>query len=812
MTISYNWLCEYMPVHLDLNELSHILTSIGLEVESMEKYESVKGNLEGLKIGKVLNVTSHPNADKLKVTLVDTGEADPLQIVCGAPNVAEGQTVVVAPVNTTIFPEGKPPMIMTVATIRGVKSYGMLCASDEIGTGSDHSGIIVIPSEITPGVPASSYFKPYQDAIFELGITPNRMDAMSHLGVARDVCAYLSHHRKESLPVLSPFKQNISFDDNSNPYSVVIENASACHRYSGVTISGVTIKPSPTWLIEKLKAIGVRPINNIVDITNFILQETGQPLHAFDADQIKGKKLIIKNLPEGTPFVCLDGKERKLSAQDLMICDESNPLCIAGVFGGLTSGIIDKTTNIFLESAWFNPIDIRKTSFRHQLRTDAATRFEKGVDISNTVNVLKRAAALIKEVSGGKISSEFVDIYPTPRQEQVISMRYDYLKKLVGKEYAPPAARSILEALGFKILNEGSEEISVSPPFSKTDVSIPADLVEEILRIDGFDNVAIPTAITITPSVSNGSKAAFKEKLSGYLTGLGFHELMTNSITNGNYYAPETNTVKMLNSLSANLDVMRPSMLESGLETIAFNLNRRNNDLLLFEFGRTYHNDESGKFSERDHDGNGKYSETDHLVLYVTGNESSDSWRKKAGKADYYYLRGVVNSLLEILGLNHAEIEELSTDGIAASTNGKRLFQMTIVDAHTLERFHIKQPVYFADFNWDNVMAEALSKRVGFVELAKQLPVRRDLAMVVPKELSYHSVEQLVLSIKLPKLQDMQLFDVFENEKLGADKKSLAVSFTFLDKEKTLTEKDIDSMLFGIMSLLEKELHAEIRK
>ncbi|MEO6916184.1 MAG: phenylalanine--tRNA ligase subunit beta, partial [Chitinophagaceae bacterium] len=790
-----------LPVHLEPNELSHILTSIGLEVESMEKYESVRGSLHGLQIGKVLRVTQHPNADKLKMTLVDTGEADPLQIVCGAPNVAEGQTVIVAPVNTTIFPEGKPPMTMSVATIRGVKSYGMICAADEIGTGSDHSGIIVIPSEIAPGVPAASYFKPYHDTIFELGITPNRMDAMSHLGVARDVCAYLSYHRKQSLQVISPFKNDVSPDNTSNPFQVIIENPSACHRYSGVAISDVTIGPSPAWLLENLRAIGVRPINNIVDITNFILHETGQPLHAFDADQVKGKKLVIKNLPEGTAFLSLDEKERKLSAQDLMICDESSPMCIAGVFGGLTSGISDKTTNIFLESAWFNPIDIRKTSFRHQLRTDAATRFEKGVDISNTINVLKRAAAMIKEVAGGKISSQFVDIYPTPRQEQVISLRYDYLKKLVGKEYPPSAARSILEALGFNIIHEGSEEISVSPPFSKTDVSIPADLVEEILRIDGFDNVAIPTAITITPSVSNGSKASYKEKLSGYLAGLGFHELLTNSITNGNYYAPGTGTVKMLNSLSANLDVMRPSMLESGLETIAFNLNRRNNDLLLFEFGRTYHTQ-----------GPGKYSETDHLALYVTGNESSDSWRKKAGKADFYYLKGVMKSLLEILGLKNAEISELPPDGMIASGNGKTLCHLAIVDAQTLERFHIKQPVYFADFNWDNVMAEALSKKVSFVELPKQLPVRRDLAMVVPKDLSYQSVEKLVHSMKLPKLQDMQLFDVFENEKLGIDKKSLAISFSFLDKDKTLTEKDIDGMLTVIMSLLENRLHAEIRK
>jgi phenylalanyl-tRNA synthetase beta chain len=800
MTISYNWLSEYLPVKLEPQELSEILTSIGLEVESMERFDSIKGSLAGLKIGHVLTTAQHPNADKLKITTVDIGLEQPLQIVCGAPNVAAGQTVVVAPVDATVHPEGKAPLTMTVATIRGEKSYGMICAADEIGLGTDHSGVLVITDDLKPGTAASDYFRPYSDIVYELGITPNRMDAMSHLGVARDVCAYLTHHRKQAFSVVSPFAEAQIATSGNSPVEVRIENQTACQRYSGVYLSGIHIGPSPAWLVNRLKAIGVRSINNIVDITNFILHETGQPLHAFDADQIKGRKVIVRNLPEGTPFLSLDEKERKLSSEDLMICDESDPMCIAGVFGGLTSGITEKTSNVFLESAWFNPTDIRKSSFRHQLRTDAATRFEKGVDISGTLKVLKRAAAMITEIAGGEISGAFVDFYPNPRQEQAITLKYAYLKKLSGKEYDPASVRNVFDALTFKILAETEEGITVSPPFSKTDISIPADLVEEVLRIDGFDNVAIPSAITITPAVSNGERATYKEKLSAYLTGAGFHELMTNSITNAEYYREETlkSTVKMLNSLSANLNVMRPSMLESGLETIAFNLNRRNSDLMFYEFGRTYHTS-----------GSGRYSETDHLALYVTGNKTQDSWRAKGEKADFYFLKGIAAVLMQLLGIRVEANHISQTEG---GLNIKDICRISVVDNASLDRFHIKQPVYYADINWDLAMIETLASRVSFTELPRQLPVRRDLAMIVSKDLSYERIEKLVHSLKVPRLQQIQLFDVFENEKLGAEKKSLAVSFTFLDKEKTLTEKEIDSMLSGIMSRLEKDLQAEIRK
>ncbi|MDE3143185.1 MAG: phenylalanine--tRNA ligase subunit beta, partial [Bacteroidota bacterium] len=616
MTISYNWLSEYLPETIDPERLSKILTSIGLEVESLEKYESIKGGLEGLLIGEVLECEQHPNADKLKVTKVNTGK-EILQIVCGAPNVAKGQKVVVATVGTTIYPVGGESITMKVAKIRSVESFGMICAEDEIGLGSSHAGIIILPEDVVVGTPALNYFNPYNDWIYEIGLTPNRMDAMSHLGVARDVCAYLTHHNKKETKVKSPFNNSFKADNNSLQFKVTIENEEACPRYSGTTISGVTVAPSPQWLKDKLTAIGLRSINNIVDITNFILHETGQPLHAFDADEIAGQHVIIKNLPAQTSFITLDEKERKLSANDLMICNgNSEPMCIGGVFGGLHSGVKETTKNIFLESACFDSTAIRKTSVQHGLRTDAATRFEKGVDISNTVNVLKRAALLIKEIAGGEISSDVIDVYPKPKEKTQVAIKYHYLKKLSGKNYHQDAITRILTSLGFEVIKEGIDELWVAVPFSKPDISLPADIVEEILRIDGLDNIDIPTSITISPSVEvAGLKETLKEKISNYLVGLGFNEIFTNSITNSKYFGEEVlqSTVKMINNLSAELDVLRPSMLETGLEIIAYNINRKNNNLQFFEFGKTYAGKEVGH-----------YKEDEHLALYLTGSNHEE--------------------------------------------------------------------------------------------------------------------------------------------------------------------------------------------
>jgi phenylalanyl-tRNA synthetase beta chain len=808
MTISYKWLSEYLPLTIEPERLSRILTSVGLEVESFTVYEEVKGGLKGLVTGEVLECTKHPNADKLSVTKVNIGSGEPLQIVCGAPNVAAGQKVVVATVGTTIYPTDSEPLTMKVAKIRSVESHGMICAEDELGLGTSHEGVMVLPADVKPGIPAAEYFTPYEDFIYEIGLTPNRMDAMSHWGVARDVCTYISHHDKKEIRPKIPNANGFKVDNTSVSIDISVENNTACPRYSGVSIANVTIAESPKWLQQKLKAIGLRPINNIVDITNYIQHETGQPLHAFDADAVTGKKIIIKNLAEGTKFVTLDEKERKLNAEDLMICNEAGPMCIAGVFGGLHSGVTEKTKNIFLESACFNAVDIRKTSFRHGLRTDAASRFEKGIDISNTVNVLKRAALLIKEIAGGEIASEITDVYPSPKEKKQVAIKYHFLKKLSGKNYHPDAVKGILQGLGFEVMKEGIDELWVAVPFSKPDISLPADLVEEVLRIDGLDNIDIPNSITMTPSIEEAYvKEVLKEKVANYLTGLGFHEILTNSITNSAYYNEEEllTAVKMLNNLSADLNIMRPSMLETGLEAIAHNLNRKNNNLKFFEFGRTY----------RTHEQN-KYEEQERLCLYITGNVNEDNWKSKNNKADFYMAKGAANAILTLLGLQAGKLELFSNEktetGLAVPLNNKNVLEICTVSKNVLARFDIKQPVFFIDADWDLLVQLFEENKNGVKGISKYPAVQRDLSLVLSKQSKYEEVENAVKKIKLNKLQHINLFDIFESEKLGAGKKSMAVSFTFLDEEKTLTDKEIDGWMNKIIAAMETELGAEIRK
>ncbi|HEY6505054.1 MAG TPA: phenylalanine--tRNA ligase subunit beta [Chitinophagaceae bacterium] len=808
MTISYKWLSEYLPVTVDPERLSRILTSVGLEVESLTAYEEVKGGLKGLIIGEVLSTEKHPNADKLTLTKVNIGAGEPLSIVCGAPNVAAGQKVVVAPVGTTIYPSAGEPLTMKVAKIRGSESHGMICAEDEIGLGTSHAGIIVLPQNVKVGSDAADHFKPYTDWIYEIGLTPNRMDAMSHWGVARDVCAYLTHHDKKDIKAKLPASNGFKADNTLLPVSVKIENTNACPRYSGVSIANIKIAPSPKWLQEKLKAIGLRPISNIVDITNYIQHETGQPLHAFDADAITGKKIIVKNLPEGTPFITLDEKERKLSAEDLVICNEKEGMCIAGVFGGLHSGVSEKTKNIFLESACFDPIVTRKTSFRHGLRTDAASRFEKGTDISGTVNVLKRAAMLIKEICGGEIASEIVDIYPAPKEKTQVAIKYHFLKKISGKNYHPDAVKDILTSLGFEVIKEGIDELRVAVPFHKPDISMPADLVEEVLRIDGLDNIAIPDAITITPSVEeNYAKEVLKEKVANYLAGLGFNEIMTNSITNAAYFseAEREQMVTMLNSLSAGLNILRNSLFETALEAVAHNLNHKNNALRLFEFGKAYSTP-----------GAGKYLEAEKLCLVISGSITESSWNQKESGADFYYLKGIVMSVLKLLGITADTTEILAVpkldNHIVFKLNDQVIAGTGEVNKQSLARFDIKQPVFFAGLNWEAIVNIAAAHKPVVREISKFPAVHRDLAIIVPRQLKYEEVEKTVDKIRLSKLQGMKLFDIFESEKLGAGKKSLAVSFTFLDEEKTLTDKEIDGWMNKIMTTFEKDLQAEIRK
>jgi phenylalanyl-tRNA synthetase beta chain len=666
---------------------------------------------------------------------------------------------------------------------------------------------MVLPEDLVTGTPADDYFKPYSDHIFEIGLTPNRMDAMSHFGVAKDVCAYLTHHNKHEAKPKNPMNVGFKADNHNLPIKVTVENTDSCPRYSGVSISGVTVKESPQWLKDKLLAIGIRSINNIVDATNFILHETGQPLHAFDAEAIKGDHVIVKNLPEGAPFVTLDGKERKLSNEDLMICNgDEEGMCIAGVFGGLHSGVAETTKNIFLESACFNSVNIRKTSVRHGLRTDAAARFEKGVDISNTVNVLKHAALLIKQVAGGEISSDVVDIYPNPKSKTEIALKNHYLKKLSGKNYHPDTVKKILTALGFEIIKEGLDELWVAVPFSKPDITLPADIVEEIVRIDGLDNIAIPTSITISPSVDkSGLKESLKDKLANYLVGQGFTEIFTNSITNSKYFTEEvlTGAVKMINNLSADLDVLRPSMLETGLESIAYNINRKNHNLLLFEMGKTYHTKEVGA-----------YSEEEHLALYITGNNHEDVWNEKAKAQDFYRAKGIAAAILHICGITDANLvnAEGSNNKIDIVTGKKIVGSLLQVDSKKLHAFDIKQPVYFIDIHFGTLLQIVSKNKVVYIDVSKFPVVQRDLALVLNKEVKYESVEAVAQKAKLSKLQTMRLFDVFESEKLGADKKSLAINFTFLDEEKTLTDKEIDAMMGKLIQNFEKELSAEIRK
>jgi phenylalanyl-tRNA synthetase beta chain len=807
MTLSYNWLCDYLPETMDPEVLSGILTSIGLEVESLEKFEAVKGGLKGLVAGEVITCEKHPEADKLKLTTVNIGLDTPLNIVCGAPNVAVGQKVIVAPIGCTIYPVSGDPITLKKAKIRGAESQGMICAEDEIGVGESHDGIKILPEHTIPGTPIADLLKPHEDYIYEIGLTPNRMDAMSHLGVARDVCAYLTYHHKKQVAVKLPFSDPFAIDESTSDIKVSVENSEACMRYCGIVISGVNVTESPAWLQEKIKSIGLKPINNIVDITNFILHETGQPLHAFDAAKISGNKVIVKTVEEGTLFKTLDEKDRKLLSTDLMICNASEPMCIAGVYGGINSGVTASTTQIFLESACFDKGFVRRTSLKHELKTDAATRFEKGVDISNTATVLKRAALMIKEIAGGSFTSELIDIYPNPKNKTILDFHFSYLKKLSGKEYQPTAVKSILLALGFEILQDNNDFISLAVPYSKSDISIQADIVEEIMRIDGLDNIEIPHTISIAPAIEKSNrKFALKEKLANTLVGWGFNEIFTNSISNSAFYdeALLSTSVKMMNSLSNDLDMLRPQMIQSGLQVIAHNINRKNNNLRLFENGKTY-------FTNAEKE----YQETNHLVLYVTGGLSDPNWKTPVQKADFFYLKGVVDNILTLSGIKKVQFESFSDDQIAIGSNiisGKtKIGTFGEVSEKLLKKFDIKHAVYFADIDMDQLLVQK-TKPVQYKELSKFPSVNRDLALIVDKSVTYAQIEQIALSSKIEALTGIHLFDIFESDKLGAGKKSMAVSFTFLDETKTLTDKEIDGFMQKIISGCEKTIQAEIRK
>lgn len=809
MTISYQWLSLYLPETVAPEQLSKILTSIGLEVESMHHYSSLKGSLEGLVVGEVLTCVKHENADKLKITMVDVGTGEPVQIVCGAANVAAGQKVVVAPVNTILYPSNGEPFTIKKAKIRGVESAGMLCAEDEIGLGENHDGIMILSGDIKTGTSVSELFNNYEDEIFEIGLTPNRMDAMSHLGVARDVLAYINHHEKKYLQLKIPAIEAFPIDKKPAAIGVSIENEVGCRRYAGVTINGITVEESPAWIQNNLRAIGVQTINNIVDITNYILHDTGQPLHAFDADKISRKQIKVKTLPAGTTFKTLDGKDRKLVENDLMICDGNDkPLCMAGVYGGADSGITNETKNIFLESAWFAPSSIRASSLKHNLRTDAAARFEKGIDVSNVANVLKQAASLVIQIAGGKPDGNFVDEYPNEAEKTEVRLKYHYLKKLSGKNYHGDTVKNILTRLGFTILKDDIDELTLAVPLSKPDISIPADIVEEIMRIDGLDNIDIPSAITISPSVNeNAAPLKLKQKVAGHLAGMGFHEIFTNSITDSKYYDEIVlaTSVKMLNSLSADLNIMRPQMLQTGLEVIAYNKNRKNNDLMFFENGKTY--------SQQ----NGNYSESRHLSLYLSGNLSTSDWQQKEKLLDFYYVKSVCAQLLIICGVANITYRVAKeNNGLSTATEifagSEVIGSLGEVSQNELSKFGIKDPVFYADLLWDKIINLQPNANFTYQEISRFPAMERDLALIVDKKLTYDTIENSIKKADVQFLKSTKLFDVFESDKLGAGKKSMAVNFTFLNEEKTLTDKETDEMVNRVLKQLKNDVGAEIRQ
>ncbi len=799
MKISYKWLQQFIQTDKTPEELSLILTNIGLEVESLEKVQGVPGGLEGLVIGFVKECAQHPNADRLKVTKVDVGGSEDIQIVCGANNVAAGQKVVVATVNTTVYPVSGEPFKINKSKIRGEASEGMICAEDEIGLGHDHDGIMVLDADAKIGSPAKEYFNLEDDFVFEIGLTPNRADAASHLGVARDLAAYLQ------IPLNMPDVSVFKVKEQSLNIPVTVEDAEACPRYSSVTISGVKVDQSPDWLKEKLNAIGIRPINNIVDATNYILHDLGQPLHAFDADKIKGNMVIVKTCPENTVFRTLDEQDRKLSADDLMICNAEDPMCIAGVFGGITSGVQSSTTKIFLESAWFNAVSIRKTSKRHGLKTDASFRFERGTDPEMTVLALKKAALLITELGGGYISSEVSDVYPVPAKPFGIEITFKNVNRLIGKEISPDEVRATLTGLGISIIKETGEGMSLEVPAYKVDVTREVDIIEEVLRIHGYNNIEIPTQIKASLNyAAKPDKEILQNQIADMLTGNGFLEILSNSLTKLSYSAQPEQAVKILNPLSSDLDVMRQSLLFSGLEAISYNQNRRSPDLKLYEFGKVYSLAGEG------------YQENQRLSIFIAGANAGENWNAKSVQAGFYNLKSAVDliiSRLNIKGLISNETDNSNySAGIVYRKGEKALVEFGSVSKGALKKLDISGEVFYADFDWDLVVRSVRNNKISYKEVSKFPSVRRDLSMLLNKDVSFDQLKQIALKTEKGLLKEVNVFDVYVGDKLPAGKKSYALSFLLQDEEKTLADKQIEAIMQKLILNFEKQAGAEIRK
>lgn len=817
MNISYNWLKDYIKTDLSVNEISKILTDLGLEVGSVEEVESVKGGLRGLVVGEVLTAEKHPNADKLSVTTVNVGEGEPLPIVCGAPNVAAGQKVVVAQVGTTIYPDENGFEIKK-AKIRGEVSQGMICAEDEIGLGVNHEGIMVLDSSAKIGTPVSEYFNIESDVLIEIDLTPNRIDGASHIGVARDLAAYL----KQSDPKVQvnwPPVDDFKIDSHDWPVSVKVENPEATIRYTGITISNLEVKESPDWLKNRLMAIGMTPINNVVDITNYILHEMGQPLHAFDGDKIKGNKIVVKTLDKGTRFTTLDEKERELDNQDLMICNGEDGMCIAGVFGGIDSGVTSTTKKIFLESACFNPVFIRKTARRHTLSTDASFRFERGTDPNITVYALKRAALLIKELAGGVVSSQIVDIYPEPVKNHEVELSVQHVNRLIGKEIEKHTIRNILKALDIEILAEADDLWRVAVPPYRVDVQREADVIEEILRVYGYNNVEAPDKLNSTIVYAEKPDIGkLRNKIAAQLTGAGFDEIMSNSLTRAAYYEksqnyPRQEVVELANPLSADLNGMRQTLLFGGLEAIKHNRNRQNADLKLFEFGNCYRlNLKKPQTSVKG------YKEEEKLSLFISGRKSPENWNAQNDEVSFFDLKTWTLNIPARLGLNIDSLKEspvendLISEGLKYSTgDGVLLFDIGLVQPSLLKEFDIDQPVYFAEINWQTLVKLSAKEKVTFRELSKFPEVKRDLALLLNNDIMFKDIRELAFKTEKKLLKEVSLFDVFEGEKLGAGKKSYAISFTLQDAQKTLKDKQIEKTMNNLTRVFEKELGAKLR-
>ena len=820
MNISYNWLKEYVDFNLTPDEVAAALTSIGLETGSVEEVQTIKGGLEGLVIGEVLTCEAHPNSDHMHVTTVNLGQGEPVQIVCGAPNVAAGRKVVVATLGTKLY-DGDECFTIKKSKLRGVESNGMICAEDEIGLGTDHAGIIVLPETAVPGTLAKDYYNIKSDYVLEVDITPNRADACSHYGVARDLYAYLVQNGQPT-SLKKPSVDAFAVENNDLDIKVTVENTEACPRYAGVTVKGVTVKESPEWLQNKLRLIGVRPINNVVDITNYIVHAFGQPLHCFDAAKIKGGEVVVKTMPEGTPFVTLDEVERKLSERDLMICNKEEAMCIAGVFGGLDSGSTEATTDVFIESAYFHPTWVRKTARRHALSTDASFRFERGIDPNNTLYCLKLAALMVKELAGGTISSEIKDICAAPVADFRVALTYNKVNSLIGKEIPAETIKRIVTSLEMNIVEETAEGLTLDVPPYRVDVQRDCDVIEDILRIYGYNNVEIPTTLksSLTVKGEHDKSNKLQNLIAEQLVGCGFNEILNNSLTRAAYYdglesmAPQ-NLVMLMNPLSNDLNAMRQSLLFGGLESINRNANRKNADLKFFEFGNCYFYNAEKKDAEKPLNA---YSEEYHLALWVTGKKVSNSWAHADENSSIYELKAYVENIFARLGLSmrNLVVGALTDDVFATALSvqtrgGKRLASFGVVTKKIQKAFDIDNEVYYADLNWKELMKAIKSCKVNFTELTKFPAVKRDLALLLDKKVQFAEIEKIAYDTEKKLLKSVELFDVYEGKNLEAGKKSYAVSFTLQDENATLNDKQIDKIMQKLIANLQNKLDAKLR-